>query len=136
MYFGFTSSPMPPGTPRSFGRHTLRVYGSGTAAKDAQRLGPAGGGAGGRGSSETRRAGPGRGGVGGRTGREQAAFAAGAGVESCAPVPGPELRPGLGRLRCLKMAELGELKVPASPHPHLDCFGLYAESGKRSRLGC
>lgn len=39
-------------------------------------------------------------------------------MESCAPVPGPELGLGLGRLRCLKMAELGELKVPApSPIP-------------------
>jgi hypothetical protein len=60
----------------------------------------------------------------GPDGAEQAAFAAGAGVESCAPVPGPELGLRLGCLRCLKMAELGELKVPApSPIP------IWAEPG-------
>ena len=130
-YFGFTSSRMPPGTPRSFGRHTpsgstglaprpktcsgwVRLWREGLRPGFVRN--PAGG------------AGKGR--CRGPDGAEQAAFAAGAGVESCAPVPGPELRLGLGRLRCLKMAELGELKVPApSPIP------IWTEPGCTPSLG-
>lgn len=76
--------------------------------REGLRLGPVRSRAGGAGKGRCR----------GPDGAEQAAFAAGAGVESCAPVPGPGLGLGLRRLRCLKMAELGELKVPApSPIP-------------------
>lgn len=120
--FPGTSDPPPLGYPRGprdlSAGHSLQVYGFANRPKtcggrvrlwkEGLRLGFVRSQAGGAEKGRCR----------GPDGAEQAAFAAGAGVESCAPVPGPELGLGLGRLRCLKMAELGELKVPApSPIP-------------------
>lgn len=107
-----------PGTPRSLGSALPPGLRSRQPAADERGPGRAAEGGARPGPVRSRAGGAWKGRCRGPDGAERAAFAAGAVVESCAPVPGPELGLGLGRLRCLKMAELGELKVPApSPIP-------------------